>query len=139
MGAVYATVEDVMKIIGGLTVTETTKATALLETVSAEIRLRGRKYGVDVDARVSDDEDYALIVKSVAVNTVVRSLGQAEGTEGLSQMTQTALGYTFQGTFANPGNVYYLSKSDLKKLGFGRQMIRGREIYDVKNDNDPPF
>ncbi len=137
MATVYATVSDVEIMRGSsLTVAETSKAEALLQTVSAEIRLRGASHGVDVETKVSEDEDFADVVKSVCVNTVNRAISQTSGTEGMSQISQTALGYTLQGTFANPGNAYYISKNDLLRLGFGKQQFRGRDIYGVEGDND---
>ncbi len=137
LATVYATISDIETIrCTTLSTAEAAKAQSLLNAVSADIRLRGDGYGVNVDEKVSDSEDYAEVVKSVCVNTVNRALSQTSGTEGLSQISQTALGYTLHGTFANPGNAYYISKNDLLRLGFGKQYYRGRDIYGVSWNSD---
>lgn len=130
MGTTYASVEDIAALWRALTADEQARAAGLLESVSAEIRLKAKAVGRDFDLDVADDEDLALVAKSVCVDTVGRILSQSVNDEPMSQMSQSALGYTVSGTYLVPGGGSLLLKRDLKRLGLLRQRMGVLEIYD---------
>ena len=56
--------------------------------------------------------------------------------EPLSQMSESALGYTVSGTYLVPGGGLFIKKSELARLGLRRQRIGVREIYEIEGDTD---
>ena len=55
------------------------------------------------------------------------------------QESQSALGYTWSGTYLSPGGGLFIKDSELKRLGLKRQKIGGINIYgeDTWNTNYP--
>ena len=120
----YATLEDVLTLSGAnYTQAQQDRIEALLPLVSDLIRTEGAKYGVDVDAKVADNSAYASVVKLVTVDVVVRGMRQSTDGEPMSQMSESALGYSVSGTYAVPGGGLSgaLMENDKKRLGFKRQ------------------
>jgi len=137
MATSYATLDDIAAQWRTLTTAEQTKASALIPTASSIIKLEGAKYDVDTDALFSDDEDYALLLTAVTVSMVSRALSKSTTGEPMSQVTQSALGYSVSGTYTMPGRDLYLLNNEKADLGFKRkQRIGGFEIYDVTNQTD---
>lgn len=106
----------------------------MLEQASAQIRIKARRVGKDVDAMIAKPEtgeDYALAVKSVIVQSVIRGLDSASSTGGaLTQGSQTLGAYTVQQTFYNPGRSLYFQNNELKDLGLYRgQSFGAVEVY----------
>ena len=126
----YATVDDMTTLWRPMTAEEQERAEALLTVVSAEIRLRGKRVGMNIDALVTEDPDYAEVAKSVTVDVTARSLMTSTDSEPMTQMSQTALGYTAQGTFLVPGGGVFIKKTELVRLGIRRQRYGTMEIYD---------
>lgn len=121
----YATLEDVLTLSGATyTEAQQDRIEALLPLISDLIRTEGAKYGKDVDSLV-EDSAYASVVKLVTVDVIVRVLRQATDGEPMSQMSQSALGYSVSGTYAIPGGGISggLMENDKKRLGFKRQQI----------------
>jgi len=139
--AVYATIEDIRAVGYPLTAAQETAATTMLAQASAQLRIKARRVGKDVDAMIAKPEtgeDYALAVKSVIVQTVTRALDNAgnAGSGGLTQGSQTLGAYTVQQTFFNPGRSLYFLNNDLKDLGLYRgQSFGAVEVY-AQGDED---
>lgn len=139
--AVYATIEDIRAVGYPLAASQETAATNLLEISSAQLRLRARRVGKDIDEMIAKPDtgaDYALAVKSVIVQTVTRALDNAgnAGSGGLTQGSQTLGAYTVQQTFFNPGRSLYFLNNDLKDLGLYRgQSFGAVEVY-AQGDED---
>ena len=128
----FATVEDIESLARELTVAEQTKANSLLPVVSNRLRVEAQKVGKDLDMMVADNEPLADVVKSVTVDIVVRSLHADDipNKEGaLSQFSESALGYSFSGTFLNAGGGIFIKKSELQAIGLGRQQYGVIDLY----------
>ena len=71
------------------------------------------------------DGSYENTVKLVTVDIVARSLRQSTESEPMTQESQSALGYTWSGSYAIPGggNAAAIMRNDLKRLGLKRQKI----------------
>ena len=115
----FATVEDIAALWRPLSTAETTKAIALLPLISDALRQYGDGVGVDLDAKAADDETYASVLKMTTVDIVSRVLRSSTEGDLMTQESQTALGYSWQGTYAIPGGgtggaIMY---NDLKRLG----------------------
>lgn len=121
----FATVTDISTLWRPLTADETTRATALLPLVSDELRVIAYSVGKDLDQMVAESEPYASVVKVVTVDVVSRVLRQSTEGDAMTQESQSALGYSWSGTYAVPGGgiANAIMKNDLRKLGLLMQTI----------------
>lgn len=109
---------------------------SMLPLVSDLIRTEGKKYGVDVDARIEMDGAYESVVKLITCDVIVRSMRQSTTGDPLSQESQSGLGYTWSGTYAIPGGGVAMSlmNNERKLLGFRRQRYGVMELWDGSED-----
>lgn len=126
----YATIEDVTVLWRPLTTEETERAEKLLEVISASLRREAHKVGKDLDDMIDDDEDLEMVARSVTVDVVARTLMTATDQEPMTQMTESALGYSVSGSFLVPGGGLFIKKSELARLGLRRQKYGVIEFYD---------
>ena len=136
MAEPFATVNDIKILFRPLTDAETERAEALLPLVSDLIRAEGEKCGVDVDGRIVESSTYASTVKLVTCDVVSRAMRQSTTGDSLSQESQSALGYTWSGTYAIPGGGVAMSlmNNEKKLLGFKRQRYGVIELWDGSQD-----
>jgi hypothetical protein len=125
----FATIDDITNLWRPMTPAETDRATALLPVVSDNLRIEADKVGKDLDKMVADDEIYANVVKSVVVDIVSRVLMTSTNQEPMTQMSQSALGYSFQGTFLVPGGGLFIKRSELARLGLRKQRYGVIDFY----------
>lgn len=125
MSQPFATVHDIEILFRPLTAQEQQKAEALLPLVSDELRVIARGVDKDLDALVAEDSAYASVVKIVTVDITSRVIRQNTDGDAMTQESQSALGYTWSGTYAVAGGgiANAVLKNDLKKLGLLRQQI----------------
>lgn len=126
----FATVEDVENLWRVLKPTERERAQNLLETVSDSLRVEADKVGKDLDAMVAESVSYANVAKSVTVDVVARTLMTATDQEPMTQVTESALGYSYSGSFLVPGGGLFIKDSELKRLGLKRQRYGVMNLYD---------
>ncbi len=129
----FATVHDVELLFRPLSQDEASRCAELLPVISDLLRQAAVNLGKDLDAMITAGEVYESVVKAVTVDVVSRVLRQSTTGEPMSQESQTALGYNWQGTFAIPGGgiANAIMNNDLKRLGLvKRQRIGGIELYD---------
>lgn len=119
----YATIQDVITLFRPLTPEETERATALLPIVSDGLRVEAEKVGRDLDEMVEASTAYANVVKEVAVGIVGRMLTFDTSSTPYSQESQSALGYSWSGTYAVAGGGLQIMRNDLKTLGLTRQVL----------------
>lgn len=122
----FATLEEVTALSGkAYTSEERERITTLLPLVSNTLRFEAIKVGKDLDSMIDDDESgaYTSVVKLVTVDVVTRVLRQSTDGEPMSQESQSALGYSWSGTYAIPGGgiAAAIMRNDLKRLGLRRQ------------------
>ena len=125
----FATVENVQTLWRTLKFDEKERAEALLEVVSHSLRVEARKIGKDLDILVSEDSSYASVVKSVTVDVVARTLMTSTDQEPMTQMAESALGYSFSGSYLVPGGGLFIKDSELKRLGLKKQRYGVIDIY----------
>ena len=125
----FATVEDVMNLYGPLNADQLAKVEQLLTYTSSYFRTLAKQYGRDLNQEVIDDEDMKNNAKLATCNVVIRELDK--GNSSLSQESQSALGYTWSGTYVNTGGGLSILNKDLKLLGLNRQRIGMVDIYGV--------
>lgn len=132
----FATLEDMTILWRAMTPSEEKRADALLKIVSDSLRVEASKVGKNLDNMVESDEAYASVVKSVTIDVTARTLMTSTNSEPLSQMSQSALGYTVSGTYLVPGGGLFIKKSELARLGLRRQRIGVMDLYGVEGNND---
>ena len=132
----FATLEDMTILWRAMTPSEEKRADALLKIVSDRLRVEASKVGKNLDNMVESDEAYASVVKSVTIDVTARTLMTSTNSEPLSQMSQSALGYTVSGTYLVPGGGLFIKKSELARLGLRRQRIGVMDLYGVEGHND---
>ncbi len=131
MGAVYATVGDVINLKRALTPEEMERVEALLPVISAALRYEADKTGRDLDAMIAANEDLGFVAKSVTVDVAMRELmtSTSADSEPLTQYSQSALGYSVSGTYLVPGGGLFIKNTELARLGLKRQRIGVIEPY----------
>ncbi|HFD5487421.1 TPA: phage Gp19/Gp15/Gp42 family protein, partial [Streptococcus pyogenes] len=99
----FATTDDVILLWRPLSVDELKRANALLKVVSDTLRMEADKVGKDLDKTMVDKPYFVNVIKSVTVDIVARTLMTSTQGEPMSQESQSALGYTWSGTYLVPG------------------------------------
>lgn len=95
------------------------------------------KVGKDLDKTMVDKPYFVNVIKSVTVDIVARTLMTSTQGEPMSQESQSALGYTWSGTYLIPGGGLFIKDNELKRLGLKKQRYGGIELYgEIKRDND---
>lgn len=129
----FATVDDVICIAGKeYTENEQNRIAVLLELISDALRTEAEKVGKDLDQMVIDSQSYANTVRLVTADVVIRAMRQSQDGEPMSQESQSALGYTWSGTYAIPGGgvAGAIMRNDLKRLGLRRQRYGVMETWE---------
>ena len=125
----YATVEDLTRLWRPLQPDETQRASALLQLVSASLRAEAQKVGKDLDLLLVCSPDLVEVARSVTIDVVARTLMTSTDQEPMTQMSQSAGGYSASGTFLVPGGGLFIKKSELARLGLRRQRYGVIDFY----------
>ena len=125
----FATSNDVITLWRTLKPDEITRADELLAVVSDSLRVEANAVGKDLDAMVADSATYANVVKSVVVDIVARTLMTSTDQEPMTQTTESALGYSWSGSYLVPGGGLFIKKSELARLGLRRQRYGVIDFY----------
>lgn len=131
----FATLDDVSKLWRPLTAEEQPRAEALLEVVSDSLRYEAEKIGKDLDHMIISNFGLRSVAKSVTVDVVARTLMTSTNHEPMTQMTQSAGGYSATGTFLVPGGGLFIKKSELARLGLRRQRMGVINFHDPRHGN----
>lgn len=128
-----ASVNDVNTLWKPLSNAEQEQVEALLPVVSDSLRQEAMKVGKDLDKMIDKGEILSNVVKSVVVDIVSRYLDQlsSDNASTLSQESQSALGYSWSGTYVNTGGGMSILKKDLKRLGLTRQRLGMVDLYGI--------
>lgn len=126
----FATIEDLTTLWRPLKTDEIDRATELLLIVSDSLRMEADKVGKDLDEMIAEKADYfANVVKSVVVDVVARTLMTSTTQEPMTQATESALGYSWSGSYLVPGGGLFIKNSELSRLGLRRQRMGVIEPY----------
>ena len=125
----FATVEELKKLWRALKFDEEKRAEALLEVVSHSLRVEAKKVGKDLDGLVATDPSFDVVVKSVTVDVVARTLMTSTDQEPVTQFAESALGYSVSGSYLVPGGGLFIKDSELKRLGLKKQRYGVIDIY----------
>jgi hypothetical protein len=129
----FATIADLQLLWRPLRTDEIPKAEAVLTEVSESLRYEAIKAGKDLDEMIETTPSLEMVAKSVTCDVTARKLMSSTDTEPMSQMSQSAGGYSVSGTFLVPGGGLFIKKSELARLGLRNQKVGVREFY-IGND-----
>ena len=135
----YASVDDVSTLWRSLTAEEQSRAAELLPLISDLLDQAAANVGKDLETMTSKSSALASTAKVVTVDVVSRVLRQSTAGEPVAQESQSAMGYSWQGTYAVPGGgiANAIMDRDLKRLGLAKQKIGVVELYGNHRRNDP--
>lgn len=119
----FVSLEDVNALFRPLSSTEEDRAVALIPVVCDTLRQEAANVGKDLDTMLESGKVKENVVKSVCVDIIARTLMTSTNSEPMTQMSQSALGYTVSGTFLSPGGGLFIKKSELARLGLRRQKV----------------
>lgn len=125
----FATVEDLATLWRPLKSDERDRAEELLTIVSDSLREEALKVGKDLDQMVAERPTFTSVVKSVTVDVVARTLMTSTTQEPMTQMTESALGYSWSGSYLIPGGGLFIKNSELARLGLRRQRYGVIDFY----------
>ena len=125
----YATIRDVTALWRKMTDEEQARAERLLSVVSDCLRAEAAKVGKDLDLMINEIDGLEAVARSVTVDVVARTLMTSTSQEPMTQLTQSAGGYSASGTFLVPGGGLFIKKSELARLGLRRQRYGVMEFY----------
>lgn len=137
MAESYATVDDLSIMWRKLTLEEQEMCAAILPVISDQLRFEAKKVGKDLDKMVKSGDIPLNVVKSVTVDIASRYIEQSTSDKStlLSQESQSALGYSWSGTYTNTGGGISVLNKDLKRLGLNRQHYGMVDIYGLERNN----
>lgn len=127
----FITAQDVIDLWRPLTADEITRVNKLIPELCNALRYEAEKVGADLDEMVAASQEYTSVVKLVSVDIVGRVLRQSTDGDPMSQESQSALGYTWSGTYAIAGGgiAQAIMRNDLKRLGLKRQKYGVIDFY----------
>ena len=134
----YTRVDDVSKLFRNLTNEEVERAAELIPVIESSIRLEADNVGKDLEELLKD-ENYKNVFKSVVVDVVGRTLMTSTDQEPMTQSSESALGYSWSGTFLVPGGGLFIKRSELAKLGLRKQRYGVIDFYDENQGNNNYF
>ncbi len=125
----FATIEDVNDVWRTLEESEEMRAGKLLPIISNSLRVEAEKVGKDLDEMIEKSEALKSVAKSVTIDILARTLMTSTDSEPMTQMSQSAMGYSVSGTFLVPGGGLFIKKSELARLGLKRQRYGVIDLY----------
>ena len=130
---IYASVEDYEKVYNtALNNEQHKRLLMLIELASSLLREEANKRNMNLSAVISSSDDKANVAKMVVLACVHRVMSKDDDQDmPLEQFTQSALGYTFSGTYVNPGDDLYYLRNELKRMGIIKQRYGAMEIYET--------
>lgn len=130
---IYASVEDYEKVYNtALNNDQHKRLLMLIELASSLLREEANKRNMNLNAVISSSDDKANVAKMVVLACVHRVMSKDDDQDmPLEQFSQSALGYTFSGTYVNPGDDLYYLRNELKRMGIIKQRYGAMEIYET--------
>ncbi|EMF0203436.1 phage Gp19/Gp15/Gp42 family protein [Enterococcus hirae] len=126
----FATIDDLEKLWRKLKPDEPERAKQLLIIVSDSLREEAGRVGKDLDKMIDEKPPYFTnVVKSVTVDIVARTLMTSTDQEPMTQTTESALGYSWSGSYLVPGGGLFIKNTELSRLGLRRQRYGVIDFY----------
>lgn len=124
----YLSIDELMTLWRPLKQDEMERARALIDKVEANLKVEAKRVSKDIDELVKD-KDYLDLYKSIVCDIVARNLMTSTDQEPMIQSAESALGYSFSGTYLVPGGGLFIKKDELKRLGLRTQKYGVIDFY----------
>lgn len=125
----YLSIDDLIRLWRPLKAEEIERADALIPTVVDSLREEAKLVGKDLD-EMAESVSYRSVLKSVIADVVARTLMTSTDTEPMTQFSESALGYSYSGSFLVPGGGLFIKNTEKARLGLRRQRYGVMNIYD---------
>lgn len=125
----YLSIDDLIRLWRPLKGEEIERAEALIPTVVDSLREEAKLVGKDLD-EMAESVSYRSVLKSVISDVVARTLMTSTDTEPMTQFSESALGYSYSGSFLVPGGGLFIKNTEKARLGLRRQRYGVMNIYD---------
>lgn len=122
------TVDDVIMLWRPLNAGEIERAEALIPLILDSLREEARRVGEDLD-ELAKNCSYFHVLKSVVVDVTARTLMTSTEQEPMVQSSESALGYSWSGTFLVPGGGLFIKRTELARLGLRKQKYGVIDFY----------
>ncbi len=130
----FATVDDLELLWRPLEEEERERASALLKVVSDSLRVEAKKVGKNLD-EMAKDEAFQTVARSVVVDVVARTLMTSTNQEPMVQSSESAMGYSWSGSYLVPGGGLFIKNSELSRLGLKKQRYGVVNFYEKSAEN----
>lgn len=127
----FATVADIVTLKRALTPAETERAQALIPLVCDTLRQEAVQVRHDLDADIAASAYLASVAKTVTVDIVMRELMASTDQEPMTQISESAMGYSMSGTFLSPGGGIFIKRDELRRLGLRRARFGVSEMWEA--------
>ncbi|WP_019214474.1 phage Gp19/Gp15/Gp42 family protein [Fenollaria massiliensis] len=124
----YLSIDELMTLWRPLKQDEMERARALIDKVEANLKVEAKRVNKNIDELVKD-KDYLDLYKSIVCDIVARNLMTSTDQEPMIQSAESALGYSFSGTYLVPGGGLFIKKDELKRLGLRTQKYGVIDFY----------
>ena len=114
----FATITDLQSRWRALSDIEKTRAETLLMDASVVIATMCAQSSITID---TTDELQSMTLEAITCEMVKRAMLSPIDQAPMSNYSQTAGSYSESGTFVNPTGDLYLTSSEKKRLGIGKQ------------------
>lgn len=122
MSETIATVEEYeAKFNKHLTDAEKEQVKLLLIDASSLLKVEASNRGFNIDLIIARDDDKKNVAKMAVLASVKRVMQKLDERGAFEQVSESALGYSFSGTYVNPGEDIYFLNNELKRLGLDRK------------------
>lgn len=117
----YVTIEEFEQFWRQLEMSEYDRFDILEQLAQARLTVMANDAGVDLEARVEEDENYLGVVKWVIMEAIKRAISTPTNTMPVDTYSQTAGPYTENYKFTNPSGDLWFKKSELAALGIANK------------------
>lgn len=126
----FATTDDLIQRWRPLTSDEIAQADTLLTDVSNALRVYAYDRGLDIDEMFEVYPARKALAVAITCDVTRREMQSlTDNSPAMSQMSQSALGYSVSGTFLSPGGGLFIKNAELRLLGLLRQKVKGVDLY----------
>lgn len=130
----YCSVDDVISLWRPLKLDEVDRVKSLIPVIENNLRVEADRVGKDIDELANESEAYRTVLKSVIVDIVARTLMTSTDQEPMTQYSESALGYSYSGSFLVPGGGLFIKRTELSRLGLRRQRYGVIDFYEDKGN-----
>lgn len=128
----FATIDDVQRLWRKMTFEEQERCEALIPIICDSLRQEAIHVGKDLDQMIEETPSLRSVVLSVTVDVIARTLMTSTDQEPMTQVNESALGYSWSGSYLVPGGGLFIKDSELKRIGLKRQQIKAVPLWESK-------